>query len=209
MWSRFNVPASVLFARHTAQPGSPSETIRARVWSGKLPARDVRWEGAESQLRSKSAEARAIYLGDRCALSTEPGATSPTQPSFYRSRFKQGATIVPRNFYFVQTREPIETIRPDGLYWAETDPEQAQQSKPPYTDVRISGTVEGRFLFSTALSRHLLPFAILEPATIVLPAEAAREGVSVKTPAALARSGFRGVAKWMRTAERFWDELRG
>jgi hypothetical protein len=63
-------------------------------------------------------------------------------------------------------------VDPKSQYWAETDPEQAADAKKPYDDVYLSGLVEGRFIFSTAISRHLLPFVHLHPATLVLPVEA-------------------------------------
>ena len=58
-------------------------------------------------------------------------------------------------------------IDPERIYWAETDPEQAEDSSLPYREVRLSGHVEGRFIYCTALSRHLVPFAVLEPAIIM------------------------------------------
>ena len=73
-------------------------------------------------------------------------------------------------FYFVRIPDLDGKTDPDKSYWAETDPIQSEDAKKPY-DVKLDGLVEGRFIYSSALARHLLPFVVLEPATVVLPYE--------------------------------------
>lgn len=97
----------------------------------------------------------------RCALSTEAGALEPAKASPYQKAFRQGATIVPRSFYFVRAKGLDGAPDSDRTYWIETDPEQAREAKPPYKDVRLSGPVEGRFLFSAAIAKHILPFTVV------------------------------------------------
>ena len=94
---------------------------------------------------STKATAHLIYLGDRNALSTKKGRTTPNKPSRYESSFHQGATILPRSFYFVSVRDMNGAIDPDRLYSVETDPDQAEDAKPPYDTVKMKGRVEGRF----------------------------------------------------------------
>ena len=106
-----------------------------------------------------------------CALSTGPGSKVPTKPSRYAAVFRQGATIVPRNLLFVTVDNCPNPPHLDRTYWAATDEKQALEAKKPYKDVRISGSVEGSFIFSTALSRHPVPFRLLDPVHVVLPLE--------------------------------------
>ncbi len=73
----------------------------------------------------------------------------------------------------------------------------------------MKGNVEGRFLFSTAIAHHVLPFALLEPATIVLPLEESNGSYYTLTTEALKRKGYREFAKWMEQAEKIWEEKRG
>ncbi len=102
--------------------------------------------------------------------------------------------------------EPVDS---DRVYWAETDPEQAEDSKPPYDTVRVQGHIEGRFLFNTALSKHLLPFMLLPPPVVVLPIITTSNGdLEVKTADQLKADGYREVGKWMAKAERIWTEKR-
>lgn len=203
----FRVPCCVLFAQR-GETGSINDTLAVREWAGKLPAKDVPWEAAKEHLIEKAKTGRVIFLGDRTALSTVPGSVHPTASSAYAGRFRQGATIVPRNFYFVRVKELDGARDPDRLYWAETDPEQAEDAKPPYKEVRLSGHVEGRFIYCTALSKHLVPFALLKPATVVLPLWPDGDDVVMRSAEELRHAGFREFAAWMRKAERIWNEKR-
>lgn len=204
----FKVPACVVFATKEAfQPGD-SYSLPAVEWEGRLAVRDAPWSEARSSLTTTEKTARVSYLGSRTALTTGSARMAMSQPSPYAARFRQGATLVPRSFYFVKVRGIKGAVDPDGLYWAETDPEQAAQAKPPYQDVRVSGQVEGRFIFGTAISKHVLPFALLEPAVVVLPLEEVEGRLEMRTADQLRAEGCREFAKWMARAEKTWAEKR-
>jgi hypothetical protein len=205
----FNVPSCVLFAKRDFLPGSPKEKLPVLEWSGRLPIRDVPWSVAKSSLKTVEKEGRVIYLGSRAALSTAPGASSPAKPSPYQAAFKQGATILPRSFYFVRGDELNGVPDLEKQYWVETDPEQAAEAKKPYDDIHLSGMVEGRFIFQTALSRHLLPFISLHPVSVVLPLESEDGVLSVIQSKTLTKEGYRDFAKWMKAAEQLWNTKRG
>jgi type I restriction-modification system DNA methylase subunit len=204
----FNVPACVLFAKRDTLRGLPRDKLPVLEWEGKLPGRDVAWDVARKYLKTEQKEGRVIYLGSRPALSTAPGATSPTEPSKYLDAFKQGATIVPRSIYFVKVTDLNGKVEPDRLYWAETEPEQAKEAKPPYDKVNKSGNVEGRFIYSSAVAKHLLPFKLLEPVPVVLPIVVKHGLISVREAKQLNDDGFRHFAEWMQDAEKIWNEKR-
>jgi hypothetical protein len=198
----FRTASCVLFATKTMLGAArDSYSLPAIEWRGKLSHKDVKWAEASERLTGEERTARVIYLGSRNAFSWESGVTSPTAPSYYLDRFHQGATLVPRNFYFVRLRNEPEAIDPDGVYWAETDPEQAKEAKAPYKEIHLRGNVEGRFLFSTAVSRHVLPFALAGRAYVVLPVMPADRGFVVLTGSELSAGGNRDVASWMQEAE--------
>ena len=98
---------------------------------------------------------------------------------------------------------------PDRLYYARTDEASALDSKPPYREVRIKGNVEGRFIFGTVISRQVLPFAMLAPLPVLLPLEESNGSYYTMTTQMLKRKGFLDFAKWMKSAETIWDEMRG
>ena len=205
----FNVPACVLFARRDPSKGGIADTLPVVDWSGQLSARDLSWTAAEPSLSRTNAESRVIFIGDRSAFSTGIGQSKPTASSPYAAAFRQGATIVPRSFYFVRIPSLAGKPEPDAVYWSETDPEQAKDAKKPYKKVRLAGEVEGRFIYVTALSRHVLPFWVLPPDTVVLPIEEHATNFSLLTTDQLNSSGNRAFAKWMETAEKTWKKLRG
>ncbi len=152
----FNVPACVLFAlKKDNVVANGIYRLPATEWTGRLPGTDLPWNEASNYLHRERKEARLVYLGHRCALSTQPGRHAFSKSSPYSRRFHQGATLVPRNFYFVRLADP--TLKPvrEGVYWADTDPEQAKQAKPPYKGVKLSGNIEGKFFFSTALAKNI------------------------------------------------------
>ncbi|HEV2498283.1 MAG TPA: N-6 DNA methylase [Terriglobia bacterium] len=204
----FNVPAAVLFAQRGLK-GGRKDVLEAQTWSGKLPERNAPWSTAREKLRMKPGKARVIYLGQRCAWSTSPGLTSPQKSSHYQKTFKDGATIYPRNFYFVRIPDLEGVADTDRLYWAETDPEQAAHAKRPYRDVRMEGLVEGKFIFSSALSKHILPFVAVPPATVVLPIETQDGAIHIHTSESLRQQGYREFARWMQKAESIWEQKRG
>ncbi len=204
----FNVPACVLFAKRDTLNGSPKDKLPVLEWEGKLPGRDVAWDVARKYLRAEENVARVIYLGSRAALSTAPGATSPTEPSKYLEAFKQGATIVPRSIYFVKVTDLDGKVDADRLYWVETEPEQAKEAKPPYDKVYKSGNVEGRFIYSSAVAKNLLPFRLLKPVPVVLPIVVTHGLISVREAKQLNDDGFRHLGEWMQDAEKIWKEKR-
>jgi hypothetical protein len=204
----FNVPACVIFGKYDKSPGSPTDKLSVLEWRGKLPLRDLRWDTAQTHLECDSKEAQVIYLGTRAALSTSCGARRPSKPSKYQEAFKQGATIVPRSFYFVRLTDSDGGIDPRADYWAETDPEQAKQAKKPYDDVHLSGLVEGKFIYTTAIARHLVPFAVFKTVPVVLPIKAKDGALTVLTADQLMREGYRNFARWMQEAEEIWNAKR-
>jgi hypothetical protein len=204
----FNVPACVLFAQESADVGSAEDSLPVREWSGKLDERDCPWLVAKKQLSYEDSTGRVIYLAKRSAFSTSPGATKPGTSSAYADSFLQGGTIVPRCFYFVRAHLNFP-IDPDGLYWAETDPEQLALAKKPYDDVHLSGQVEGRFFYYTVLARHVVPFALLTPSTTVIPLVGDDHKREVWPAATLKRQGYREFGRWMEEAERIWNKKRG
>ncbi len=205
----FNVPSCVLFAEHSVIPGSSKDAIPAQIWQGKLAGRDLPWASVTDKFSVEKADARVIWLGNRCALSTVNGASSQTSSSKYADIFKNGATIYPRNFFFVCVDGMEDEPDPDRTYYARTSEESAKASKPPYQDVRLQGNVEGRFLFSTAIANHVLPFVMLEPAPIVLPLEERHDAYHTLTTSELRGNGYREFARWMEQAEGIWREKRG
>ena len=207
----FKVPSCVLLGSRRQPFRATSYVVDAVEWAGRLPNRDVPWSEAADRLTVTRKKGRLIYLGKRCALSTEVGSVKPTSGSMYLSHFRQGATLVPRNCYFVHLPQiELSDVSADGAYRAVTEPEQAKLAKRPYKDVHLDGLVEGRFLFHSALSTNLLPFIMRGVKLVVLPVLPGPGGkMSVRTGSELRIDGYRRMAKWMSEVEAVWTEKRG
>lgn len=82
-------------------------------------------------------------------------------------------------------------------------------AKKPYDDVALAGLVEGRFIYSTVLGRHVLPFVLNPPATVVLPVRNEDGVLDVVDANNLVREGYRNFGRWMHDAEKIWETKRG
>lgn len=206
----FNVPSCVLFAKKIKpnESKSPGKPLPALVWEGQLSDRNLDWSRASGRLKSVKRVGRVVRMGKRTAITTSSLAVDRVLPSTYLKRFRQGATIVPRNFYFVRVDVGDRPIRPDALYGAVTDLEQAKGAKAPYKELHLQGLVEGQFLFRTAISKNVLPFFVSDPPMIILPVVIDQTGTRVWDSRQLKDDGLRHLGDWVEEASALWDQHR-
>ena len=179
----FPVPAAVLIGtRRTGTGGLPATVTR---YSGSLPRRDASEAEADRALRHAAAPWPPIPT---------LAAASP-----YRARFQQGATIVPRRFFFVDRLDAGRLgPNPDA---PRLRGREGGQSKPPWTHVAPpEGPVESRFLRPVLLGESIAPFRLLPAPLCVVPMEG---GVLLDAAAARA-AGARHLAAWLRDIEAKW-----
>jgi hypothetical protein len=209
----FNVPSCVVFAERSEQGRlrfpRPDYTFPCQVWNGRLPEKNATWAEAKKRLKAVKQRSKVARLGTRTAFSAAGPEPGVVESSVYRDMFHQGATIVPRNFYFVTVNWPKLPFDPDRVYHVETDREQARTAKPPYNELLLSGQAEGRFLFKTVIAKHVLPFLVLEPVDIVLPVTIEEDRARLLTSRELKDDGYRYVGNWMEEAETLWNKHRG
>ncbi len=179
----FPVPASVLIGRRGEAGASLPATVTR--YTGSLPRRDATEAEADKALRHGPAPWPPIP--------TLAGA-SP-----YRARFKQGATIVPRRFFFV---ERLDAGRlgpsPDA---PRVRGREGGQSKKPWSDVvPPEGPVESRFLRPVLLGESIAPFRLLAVPLCVVPLD----GRTLLDASAARAAGARHLAAWLRDIEAKW-----
>jgi hypothetical protein len=182
----FPVPSSVFFARRGHADALPTEIT---VCSGLLVRRDASAEEAS----------RTLEFG----RSAWPAGAALAGGSPYRRLFRQGATMVPRKLCCV---ERIETGR---LGINPTAPlvgsRSGKQDKRPWRDLApLQGTVEAQFLRPLYLGESIAPFRLLRPTLAVIPWDPAASTM-LDAEAAQAR-GYPGLARWLRQAERLWQD---
>lgn len=202
----FNVPACVLIAEkgETAKREYP---VPGHILSGKLEGKNASLEKAERALRIEDVKFSLHTRGKHSFWSTDKEVVAQGA-SFYKARFAQGATIVPRSFWFVRVKPSPLGFNPD-LPPLETHPQAIEAAKKPYRDVKIQGNVESRFLYATLLSTELLPFGHLNYRLVVLPIESEGDQYKLIDVNEARQRGFLHLARWLERTEEEWIKRRG
>lgn len=219
----FRVPCCVLFARRTANVDAkhplPQSGLEGLSLSGRLPRAQVSWPDAEPCLKREKTRwyySRLQSGGKRTRSAlTQSNAPSLTGTNAYASRFTQGATIVPRNFFFVEFEGDAPT---DGdtarsrINSIHTSIASDREAKAAWKGKVVSGRTEGRYLFNTAISRNVVPFGLVDPPMVILPVgtHEAESGTSFKVLSSdeILEQGDRYASRWFHDAETLWIENR-
>ncbi|MEO5606693.1 MAG: N-6 DNA methylase [Polaromonas sp.] len=232
----FNVPACVLMATAAHAEGVETQRQRAlprnglvgRVLHGKLPRPHMHWSDAQAFIKEDNTRWYFQELGNaqskkkRSAL-VETRLQGGSGGNAYAPRFRQGATIVPRAFYFVQSQGASLdglTDLADRVVNLRTHPLAVEGAKKPWDGIALTGAMQGKYLFRTALARNVLPFALVNPPLVALPlvkeGDLDAEGQPLPgkqrwrllTAAELTARGDLEAARWFGQCERLWDERR-
>jgi methylase of polypeptide subunit release factors len=214
----FNVPACVLIGqrRPLGTIESPAQlTLSGVKFEARLPAQDLTWEEAAGHLTETSTYWHYVQLGKRSAFSTDQGSTATGNEANHYSRlFKQGATIVPRNFYFIELDpQHYEVIKKKGQSLAKrtiycTSSLQFQkEGKKPWKDFLLRGRLYTEYLFRTVVAKNILPFALIDPPLVVLPVTTSVDGrLTLQTPLEIFREGQVEVYEWFDQVETLWEK---
>ena len=200
----FNVPAAVAFGDLSSEA---SKSLPGEVLSGYLRRKNASLEEAERDLKCESTEFHVVQQGKRTFLSTTRKRIS-SRRSFYQPFFKEGATIVPRSFWFVE----FKVIPGLGMDISQpvvaTDPRAQAEAKQPYKDVRFEAPIEAEFLYATLLSTDLLPFGHLDFRPVVLPLIEEAQGYRLLNAEQARAKGYLKLPEWLERAQAFWARRR-
>ncbi len=141
----FPVPACVVFLTRKDPPAKP------------LPSRADRWRGEDSG-----------------PFTMEPIPLTDTSDKFaspYGDRARQGATIVPRVLFFVETEESTALVQ--AAYRPNVSPRRSTQEKSPWKKLELpqltGQPIEADYIFDIHLGETLVPFILFQPLKVVLP----------------------------------------
>ncbi|OYD16136.1 hypothetical protein CH330_03670, partial [candidate division WOR-3 bacterium JGI_Cruoil_03_51_56] len=201
----FNVPSCVLIADKREYTGM-KYPVSGQILSGKLNRKNASLLEAETALTIDKVKISLQIQGKRSYWTTGKGGAT-VRTSYYKSRFAEGAIIVPRSFWFVQIKPSPLGFDPD-LPPLETADRARKQAKPAYKSVFLKGTVESRFLYATLLSTDLLPFGHLGYRLVVLPIEPERDNFKLVDAEKARNHGYYHLAEWLETAEAEWTKRR-
>jgi SAM-dependent methyltransferase len=216
----FRVPSCVIFAVKTRDAAAlrqiPAAGLPGLALSGRLPRSQMHWSDAACKLTLKPS--RWYYSRLQVTRGAAPSALTAVSMSSlvganaYTDRFTQGATIVPRNFFFVeidQAVRPKEDLR-NRVVSLRTSDASDREAKAPWKGQVLSGRAEGALLFRTAISRNVIPFALVDPPMVLLPVIGGTGNAPFKmqTAEGLLGEGFTYGSEWFFNAEKCWEDSR-
>ncbi len=177
----FNVKSCVVI--DTGKPRR--EEIPMTVWQGTLPRKNLTLNQSRHLLTTN--DITYSFL-DR----------SVSQSHYYDLAL-QGATLNPHTLWFVELDQsvPLNVSRP----LLRTSEEAFALCKEEKWKLRMSGRVESEFLFVTALSDDILPFAVRGLTLAVLPVTVDENRLVLMTHDEILGRGFEGASDWVRQAE--------
>jgi type I restriction-modification system DNA methylase subunit len=207
----FRIPSSVLFSskeKESVKRNLPASGIEGITFSGKLPTHNCKLEIARETLEEEKQKWFYIKQGSATAFSTRKVKTQ-TKANPYRNSFKQGATIVPRSFYFVELTQEMPEDFNERIINIKTSDAIKVDAKEPWKSLAISGRIESKFLFRTALSKSILPFALFKPDLVVLPITVTlndknEKEIKLHSSDELMSDGYLNSSKWFKHAENYW-----
>lgn len=209
----FRIPSCVLFGEKSALSNEIATSgLPGREFSGRLPNHNCNWAAASASLSETRLKFYYVKQGKSSALASTKLDTRHG-PNPYKKEFKQGATIVPRAFYFIDMDQEIPPDYEDRTINVRTSPAIQADAKRPWDEVELKGQIESRFLYKTALAKSVLPFALFKPALIVLPItvdidKLGRKRIALHSASELRKAGSLLAARWFRETERIWEERK-
>ncbi len=215
----FNIPSCVLFARQANIPRPlPADGIPGQLLSGNIRRHNATLAEVGDKLITAPTR---WYLTRQQAASaltnTPPGTAGPVTANFYKTHFHNGATMFPRNFYFIKLDGPTPPDWHDRVISVRSDDANDADAKMPWKDQKLSGRINTQFLFRTAMARNMVPFAQLALPLVLLPIEIkqsrANNGQSIKRIQLLKHDdiqlqGYLDTARWFKEVEKTWDRFK-
>ena len=207
----FSVESCVLFAQKGMSTRYP---IPTKLMTGRLPKKNSTFTDIVQLMDSKN-----FRIVDQLTVLTKVGERTSwnygdeikigSEKSPYMTKFKQGATIVPRMFWFV------DTVPPHKFFVQDVDEPLMESSKrsllmanKEYKGISLRGKVEERYLYATLLGSDIFPFCNLEPRIVVLPVDSSAHSFRMIKKEEVQARGDSNMFQWLSHAEQKWREVR-
>lgn len=214
----FRVPSCVFFSEkfEKKSEGSrllsgkvPFSGLRGNIFSGKLTEHNCNLLTAKQNIREEHVKWYYVKQGKASAISTRKTKVNETENP-YKKHFKQGATIVPRCFYFIELTQDAPKDFEDRIINIKTSDAIKNDAKKPWKGLEFTGRIESKFIFRTALAKSILPFALYKPNLVVLPVliEKNNEGkkeIKLQSANDLMQEGYLNASKWFKNTENIWE----
>ena len=136
---------------------------------------------------------------------SQPVAAKPPSGPHTRKRFSQGASLVPRMMFRVETAAS-STLGVQAGRVSVKSKRSPTEKKPWKALPDVTGAVETEFVWPTLLGEQVVPFRVLPSEQFVLPLKSTGEVLGGDHPRI---DAYPGLANWMRTVEALWAEHGG
>ncbi len=205
----FRIPSGVLFAENSPieKPNAlPTNGINGLNLVGSLPSHNCNLETATTKLSEEAVKWYYSKQGSSTALTNSKVKLS-LKENPYKKLFKQGATIVPRNFYFIELNQDIPPdFDEDRIINIKTSDAVKPDAKKPWKEIDLKDRIEAKFVFRTALSKSILPFALFNPDLVVLPIIIDdKKNIHIHSHIELMRMGYLKASKWFGDVDSIWN----
>ncbi len=207
----FSIESCVVFGQKGAKTKYP---INTRLMIGRLPSKNVTLEVIRSRIETgafkiTSHSTQLTVIGKRKTWSYDKQTELKKARSPYMQLFRQGATIVPRSFWFVEVVEhpkfPIDLAEP----YVQTSKRAQEMGKTDYKSIVIQNKVEKDYLYSSILGSDLLPFCNLPYRLTVLPVSVSDKSFRIITKETAEMRAHKHMQQWLEQAENNWSKIRG
>lgn len=208
----FRIPSCVFFASKFEKGNAPLSGLPGKIFSGKLIEHNCNLLTAKENIVEEDIKWYYTKQGNASAISSrKTKSTSAENP--YKKQFKQGATIVPRCFYFIELAQEFPPDFDDRIINIKTSEAIKNDAKKPWKGLEFTGRIESKFIFRTALAKSILPFALYKPDLVVLPVLIEKNNEELKeiklfSANDLMQEGYLNASKWFSNVENTWHLFR-
>lgn len=184
----FNIPSCVLIA---VKGLSTTSLVNMTFLEGNLTTRNEKWLNAESILKSSTSN----YI-----IKSFAGTVS----SPYYHHFFQGATLFPRNFWFIEFKSHPTFGFSSELPLVASDKDN--DTKMPWRSVILEGNVEIDCIYATLIGKDILPFGYKRLRPIVMPLlPEDNKFVLMKSSQDALDNGYTNLAAYLEQAQNAWS----
>jgi hypothetical protein len=205
----FRVPSCVFIVEKYNKKAAPINGLPGLKFSGRLTEHNCNLQTAEEKLTEENVKWYYVKQGKSSAFSDKK-TKSNTNENPYKKHFKQGATIVPRCFYFIDIDQELPKDFNERTINIKTSEAIEADAKKPWKGLKFTGKIESKFIFRTALAKSILPFTFYKPDLVALPIliEKDNEGkkiIKLQSAKELMQEGYLNASKWFTNVENTWQ----
>jgi hypothetical protein len=204
----FKVPTCVLFAEKKIDTDLMhlNRSITGKIIKASFNKQNISFIDSESNIKENSGQFYLSKLGTNTAW-TYNNYFSKVTINFYKDKFYQGATIVPRVFYFVDIDQDYDGDLKNRILFFRSSTAALNDAKTPWK-IEISNRASTNFLFTTTLSNSILPFTIINERKILLPLQITNNKAILLSPNEIEESGDLDTSTWFRKVEELWVKYK-